>query len=213
MISIRWHGHSCFEISNEKTLVIDPHDGVSIGISPPKVIADVVAITHEHFDHNKYKVVSGDNTIVVRGGNKKIDGIEIESFRAFHDDEGGKKRGEINVYKIKYDFLTLCHLGDIGYVPDNEFINKIGSIDLLFIPVGGFFTINAKQAVELGKKIDTKIIVPMHYKIEGLSLPIDRIDEFIELAGKHFPIRYVANEIEIEESDLPDSKEVWVFSL
>ncbi|MCD6513243.1 MAG: MBL fold metallo-hydrolase [Thermoplasmata archaeon] len=213
MISIRWHGHSCFEISNGKTLVIDPHDGVSIGISPPRVIADIVVITHDHFDHNKFKVVSKEDTVVIRGGNKSINGIEIQSFKAFHDDEMGKKRGEINVYKIKYDFLTLCHLGDIGHIPDDEFINKIGKVDILFIPVGGFFTINARQAFELSKKIDTKIIVPMHYKIEGLSLPIDRLDEFIEIAGKSIPVRYVANEIEMEESDIPDDREIWVFSL
>ncbi len=213
MIRIRWHGHSCFEISNGKTLVIDPHDGVSIGIAPPRAKADIVAITHDHFDHNKARIVEKENTVIVRGGNKNIDGIEIQSFKAFHDKEKGKKRGEVNIYKIKYDFLTLCHLSDLGHLLDGETIKKIGAIDILFIPVGGVFTIDAEDACELCKKMDTKIIIPMHYKIEGLSLPIERIDKFIEIARKQYPIRYVANEIEIEKEDIREEKEVWIFSL
>ena len=212
MIKIRWHGHACFEISNGKTLVIDPHDGASIGIAPPKAKADIVLITHEHFDHNQSRIVSKEDAIVVKES-RNIDGIEIKTFKAYHDKEEGRKRGEINMFKIKYDFLTLLHVGDLGHILSEKNIEEIGKLDILFIPVGGVFTIDAKEAFELSDKIDTKIIIPMHYKIEGLSLPIERIDNFIEFVGKKFPIRHVANEIEIEKEDIPDKKEIWIFSL
>ncbi len=211
MIRIRWHGHSCFEFSDGITLVIDPHDGASIGISPPKVKADVILVTHDHFDHNQTRVVEKEGSIVVRGS-KRIEGIEIEAIKAYHDKEKGSKRGEINMYKVNYDFISFLHVGDLGHMLDDETIKRIGKIDMLFVPVGGVFTIDAGEAYELSKKIDAKIIVPMHYKIEGLSLPIDRLEKFIEVS-KDIPVRYVANEIEIEKEDIPKEKEMWVFSL
>ena len=96
MIKIRWHGHACFEISNSKTIVIDPHDGASIGIEPPRVRADVILVSHEHFDHNQVKAVEKEGSIVVRES-KEIDGIRIEVFKAYHDKSKGSKRGEISI--------------------------------------------------------------------------------------------------------------------
>ncbi len=210
MIRIRWHGHACFEIANEKVIVIDPHDGISIGIPPPKTKADVILVTHDHFDHNKVREVEKEESIVVRES-KEVDGIKIETMKAYHDKNEGRKRGEITIFKLEYEGIRFCHLGDLGHILNDETIEKIGEIDILFIPVGGVFTVDAKEAMELCKKIDTKVIVPMHYKIEGLSLPIEGVDAFLDLSD--FYVRYVANEIEIERDDLPKEKEVWVFSL
>jgi len=210
MIRIRWHGHACFEIANEKTIVIDPHDGISIGIHPPKTKADIILITHDHFDHNQARIVEKAESILIKES-KTVDGIKIEIINAYHDKEEGRKRGEIKIFKIEYEGIKFCHLGDLGHVLSSETINKIGSIDVLFIPVGGVFTIGAKEALEICKKIDVKAIVPMHYKIEGLSLPIERIDAFLDIVD--YPVRHVANEIEIDREDLPTEKEIWVFSL
>ncbi len=210
MLKIRWHGHACFEISNGKVIVIDPHDGVSIGIPPPKVKADVILITHDHFDHNQSRIVEKEDSIIVKE-NREINGINIEVFKAYHDREMGSKRGEIRIYKIDYYGIKLCHLGDLGHILDDDLVKKIGEIDLLFIPVGGVFTIDAKEAIELIKKMNVKVIIPMHYKIEGLSLPIDSIEPFLDKI--EYEIRHVSNEIEIEKEDLPEEKEIWIFSL
>lgn len=209
MIKIRWHGHACFEISNGKIIVIDPHDGVSIGIAPPKVKADIILISHNHFDHNQARIVSKEGSKIVDSG--EIDGIKIESFITYHDKEKGAKRGENKIHKIEYNDIKLCHLGDLGHILDEELLAKIGEIDILFIPVGGVFTIDANEAWEICNKIETKVIVPMHYKIEGLSLPIDDLGKFLEKVN--WEIRHVANEIELEKDDLPTGKEVWIFSL
>lgn len=91
MIKIRWHGHACFEVSDGITVVTDPHDGSSIGIKPPNIKADIVLVTHDHYDHNKVKVVEKEGTIVVRGGNEEIEGVKIESFKAYHDKEGAPR--------------------------------------------------------------------------------------------------------------------------
>ncbi|HEC88799.1 MAG TPA: Zn-dependent hydrolase [Thermoplasmata archaeon] len=207
---IRWHGHACFEISNEKNIVIDPHDGISIGIPPPRAKADLILITHEHYDHNKSRVVEKEGSIIVKE-NRKINGIEIETFSAYHDKFRGERRGEIKIFKINFEGIKICHLGDLGHILEEETLRKIGKIDILFIPVGGVFTIDAREAVELCKKIDTKVIIPMHYKIEGLSLRIDGIEPFIDLSP--YEVRYIGNEIEMDSEDIPKEKEIWIFSL
>ncbi|MCD6481799.1 MAG: MBL fold metallo-hydrolase [Thermoplasmata archaeon] len=210
MIRVRWHGHSCFEISNGRVIVLDPHDGTSIGIPPPKVRADIIVISHDHFDHNQARVVEKESSVKVRES-KEVEGVKIEGIRAYHDKEKGSKRGEITIFKIEFEGMKFCHMGDIGHVPDDETIKKIGKVDMIFIPVGGVFTVDAREAMEIAKKVDARIIVPMHYKIEGLSLPINPLEPFLDLAD--FDIRYVANEIEMERDDIPEGKEIWVFSL
>jgi L-ascorbate metabolism protein UlaG (beta-lactamase superfamily) len=210
MMCIRWWGHACFEISNGTVLVIDPHDGISIGIPPPKTKADIVLVTHDHFDHNQTRVVEKEGTHVVYG-EADIDGITVRTVAGYHDREDGARRGSITIFVVEYHGITLCHLGDLGHVIDNAMVDAIGDVDVLFVPVGGVFTLDAREALEVCRRVRTKVIVPMHYKIEGLSLPIEGVDAF--LAAAAYETRYVANEIDIETDDLPQEKEVWVFSL
>jgi len=91
---IRWHGHACFEISNGRTIVTDPHDGKSIGIKPPQVKADLVLVSHGHFDHNSVKTVSkGSTKIISTVGKFEELGIKVKGVKAFHDNAGGERRG------------------------------------------------------------------------------------------------------------------------
>ena len=212
MLQIRWHGHACWEITNDKTLVTDPHDGKSIGIPAPTVMGDIILVSHDHYDHNSVKSVEKDGSKVVLDGRKRtIDDIEIKGVDSFHDEAGGAKRGNNIMYKFTMDGINFCHLGDLGHDLDGESVSKIGEVDILFIPVGGTFTVDDKQAWDVIKKINPKIIVPMHYKIGGLSLPIAGLDPFLD-QSKHKVI-HVGNEIDIEKEDLPDETEVWTFTL
>ncbi len=213
MIKIRWHGHACFEISNDVTIVTDPHDGSSIGIKPPAVKADIILISHNHYDHNKVWVVEKEGSEKVEGGDREIHGIKIRSVKAYHDKEKGSMRGEITIFVFIVEGITFCHLGDLGHVLDDEKVKEIGNVDILFIPVGGVFTIDGEEALEICRKIQPKVIVPMHYKISGLSLPIERVDDFMAHVEGEYPVRHVANEIEIEKEDLPSSEEIWIFTL
>jgi L-ascorbate metabolism protein UlaG (beta-lactamase superfamily) len=213
MLKIRWHGHACFEIGNDKTLVIDPHDGKAIGIKVPQTDADIILITHDHYDHNSYKTVEKKGTKIIWGGNRTIGGIKIQSVKAYHDEEGGKKRGEMNLFKVMIEEMKLCHLGDLGHTLDEATLRKLENIDILFIPIGGTFTIDAHQALETIDALSPKVVIPMHYKIGGLSLPIERIDTFLCLAEKKYGIQHVDNEIEMNDEDFPAETEIWVFSL
>ncbi len=212
MLQIRWHGHACFEITNDTTLVTDPHDGKSIGIPPPTVTGDIILISHDHYDHNSVKTVEKPGSKIISDGKKRdIDDIHITGFDSFHDESQGEKRGPNIMFKIQNDEVSFLHLGDLGHDLDEERIANIGPVDILFIPIGGTYTIDADQAWMLVQKIKPKITVPMHYKIEGLSLPISGNELF--LAKATYKTVKVGNEIDIEKEDLPKDPEIWVFTL
>lgn len=212
MLQIRWHGHSCFEITNDVILVTDPHDGKSIGIHAPTVSGDIILISHDHYDHNSIKTVEKDDSKVITDERKRtVANIDIKGIESFHDECHGEKRGKNIIYKFTMNGITFCHLGDIGHEIDEEIAQKIGDVDILFIPIGGTFTVDANQAWNIIDKIKPKIAVPMHYKIGGLSLPITGIDPFLE--RNKYKILKVGNEIDIEKEDLPEEPEIWTFTL
>lgn len=212
MLQIRWHGHACWEITNDLTLVTDPHDGKSIGIPTPSVAGDIILVSHDHYDHNSVKSVEKKGSEVITNERKKtISDIEIRGVESFHDEDQGAKRGSNIIYKFVMNGITFCHLGDLGHDIDDETVQKIGNVDILFIPVGGTFTVDADGAWKIVNKIKPKIIIPMHYKVGGLSLPIAGIDPFLE--KNKVKVLKVGNEIDIEKDDLPSEPEIWTFTL
>jgi len=212
LLQIRWHGHSCFGITNEITLVTDPHDGKSIGIHAPNVTGDIVLVSHDHYDHNSVKSVEKEGAKIITDTRKRnIANVEIKGIESFHDGCRGEKRGNNIIYKFTMEDITFCHMGDLGHDLDEDTVQKIGDVDILFIPIGGTFTLDAKQAWRIIKKVKPRIAVPMHYKIGGLSLPITGIEPFLE--ENNYEILKVGNEIDIEKEDLPEEPEIWTFTL
>jgi L-ascorbate metabolism protein UlaG (beta-lactamase superfamily) len=212
---IRWHGHSCFEIGdeNEITIVTDPHDGKSIGIKQPQVVGDIVLMSHDHFDHNCERIVQGlDKKLVTKAGTQTVKGIPITGVSSFHDEEEGKKRGENIIFRFELEGVRFCHLGDLGELLDEGQLSKIGEVDVLFIPIGGTFTLDAKGAWKVIKAIKPRVIIPMHFRVGGLSLSIAPVEGFLEKAKPESVVK-VGNEIELTREDLPEEQEVWVFSL
>ena len=212
MLQIRWHGHSCFEITNDTVVITDPHDGRSIGIPTPSVHGDIILVTHDHYDHNSVKTVEKSGSKLVSDTRKRnINDIVIKGFQTFHDDVQGEKRGLNIVFIFIIDDITFCHMGDLGYIPPESFLSQLGNIDILFIPIGGTYTIDASKACSIIEHIKPRVIVPMHYKIEGLSLPIATNDDFLQQTN--YSVLKVGNEIDIEKEELPQEPEVWVFTL
>lgn len=212
MLQIRWHGHACFEITNDITLITDPHDGKSIGIPAPLVTGDIILVSHDHYDHNSVKTVEKEGSKIVTDDRKRnLFDILIKGFESYHDECCGEKRGSNIIFKFVYDDINFCHLGDLGHDLDESLIQELRDVDILFIPVGGTFTIDADQAWKVISKINPKIIVPMHYKIGGLSLPIAGIEPFLEKNKQK--VLKVGNEIDIEKEDFPKDTEVWVFTM
>ncbi len=218
MVTIRWHGHACFEIvsSNGYTVVIDPHDGGSIGIKPPKARADAVLMTHDHFDHNAWHTVSKDNTVkyLMKEGEFELDGIKVLGVKAYHDKYRGRRRGTIVMYKLVVDEISMLHVGDLGHVLSEDIVDKLKPLDVLMVPIGGTFTIDGKEALQLAKLLEPKALIPMHYWVRGINLPLAPLDNFLSICDYEV-IKLDSNEWIVTKDELSNWKEtkVIVFEL
>jgi L-ascorbate metabolism protein UlaG (beta-lactamase superfamily) len=186
MVIIKWHGHACFELKDSEgfTVVIDPHDGSSLGLATPDVQADAILITHDHFDHNAYQVVFKPGAEIYRmkegeftiGGKYKAKGV-----MAYHDKFKGRRRGPVIMYKLEFEGLNILHVGDLGHALSSDIINMLKPVDILMVPVGGTFTLDSKEAYDLTKELKPKAVLPMHYWIPGINLPLSPVDHFLKL--------------------------------
>ncbi|MCL5264220.1 MAG: MBL fold metallo-hydrolase [Chloroflexi bacterium] len=205
-MEISWLGHSCFRIkSKDATIITDPYDK-SVGYQMGRVSADIVTVSHDHFDHNNAAAIGGDPKIVKGPGEYEIKGVMITGVRTFHDSEGGKKRGKNTVYLIEADDLVVCHLGDLGQVLSAEQAEEMNNADILMVPVGGNYTINTAQAAEVISLIEPKIVIPMHYKTDVVKLEIDPVDKFCREMGIKSP--QPQPKLVINRSSLPAESQV-----
>jgi L-ascorbate metabolism protein UlaG (beta-lactamase superfamily) len=181
-MNIKWLGHSCFVLteSTGTVIVTDPY-GKEVGFCMPPVTADAVTVSHKHYDHCNVRAVSGHPVVLDSVGSYEINGVHIVSFLTYHDEEKGKKRGENNVFNYRLDGVDVCHLGDIGQPCSARICDAIGSVNVLLIPVGGNYTIDAETAKDYVEKIMPDIVIPMHYKTEDCTIDIEELDAFLDL--------------------------------
>ena len=207
-MKIRYLGHSCFQLTNEAgvTLITDPFKGVGYEL-PKKVKADIVTISHDHFDHNNAEAVGGSPEWIQGEGNGKCCGIQLIGIKTWHDPEEGRLRGKNTVYKITMDDLTFCHLGDIGEACSEEICEKIGSVDVLLLPIGGTYTIDAKQAKEYVDKLAPNVVIPMHYRPKDGKLDIDGADKFL-LQYAEEDIYRTKDDISISKKNIQQQKKI-----
>ncbi len=203
---IRWLGHACFEIkSHSLTVVTDPYDPYTGFHLPAELRAEVVTVSHQHKDHNNSTAILGEPQIISSTGAITISGVEFFGLKTFHDTEGGTQRGENTVFKFTLEDLRLLHLGDLGHQLTNDQLEALGEIDILMIPVGGTYTIDAVTAVTVVQQLKPKIILPMHYKIPELVFPLDPVSNFLQVANWSSITRDV---LEIDKLSLPAQPEI-----
>ncbi len=185
-MTITWYGHSCFKITNQGghlTIITDPFEA-RIGLRPPRGAADIVTVSHDHYDHNNINSVSGTPFIIDGPGEHEIKGIRIIGLASFHDQAQGQERGTNTIYLIEVDKIRVCHLGDFGQERlDNGQLETIGQVDVLMIPVGGIYTIGAKEAVKIAEQIEPHLIIPMHFKLPGIKIDLTGLGEFLKEMG------------------------------
>jgi L-ascorbate metabolism protein UlaG (beta-lactamase superfamily) len=179
-MEITWLGHSSFLIKDSRgvKIITDPFDE-TVGYKVYNDEADLVTISHHHFDHDYVESIKGTPEIVDEVGLFYKCAIPIEGIPSYHDDAEGAKRGENIIYVMTVDNYKICHLGDLGHSLSPEDIIKIGNIDILLIPVGGNFTIDGKEAASITKSINPHMALPMHYKTPYISFPIDGVETFV----------------------------------
>lgn len=192
-MQIIWKGQSCFEITaspikgGQVKIVIDPYSE-EIGLKLPKMEADIILSTHSHHDHNNVKAISpigsGKPFLIEGPGEYEIKNVYIRGIPSWHDSQEGKERGENTIYSIETEDLKICHLGDFGQNElTDEQMESIGEVDVLMVPVGGVYTIEAKEALKVMSQVEPKITLPMHYSLPKLKVKLEGVDKFLKAVG------------------------------
>lgn len=177
-MKITWLGHSSFMIeAGGKKIVTDPF-GAKYGYPLLPVEADLVTVSHEHGDHNAVENIGGQPRIIRGTGEVKLGGIEFKGIATYHDRSRGHERGLNTVYKISAEGINLVHLGDLGHVLTPEQVKEIGQVNILMIPVGGKFTIDAGEAFTVVEQLKPDIVIPMHYSTPHLTLELAPVENF-----------------------------------
>ncbi|MCD6568321.1 MAG: MBL fold metallo-hydrolase [Dehalococcoidia bacterium] len=203
-MEIFWLGHSCFYIKGkEKTVIADP--------CPPDCgyllnfpFADIATISHSHPGHSYIEGVSGTPRQITTPGEYEIGKTFITGIASFHDNERGKIKGKNTIYIMNTEGISLCHLGDLGHPLTSQLIEEIGSVDILFLPVGEISTIPLDTATEIVKQLNPHIILPMHYKTEKRD-KLQPVDEFLKRMGIHEAER--KTKLSLTQSSLPTTRQ------
>jgi L-ascorbate metabolism protein UlaG (beta-lactamase superfamily) len=209
-MEITWLGHSCFRLKGKDvTLITDPY-GKAVGYNIGRPQADIVTISHGHFDHNNLEAIGGDPKAILGPGEYEIKGVFVKGIATFHDTEGGNARGRNTCYTIAMDDVVTCHLGDLGHVLTQAQAEEIGKVDVLLTPVGGTFTLDASQAGEVISMLEPRIVIPMHFQTEVLTLrkTIDPVDRFLKEMGQ--PGIAPVGKLVVTRGSLPEETQIIV---
>jgi len=213
-MKIKFYGHSAFMITTDAgvRIITDPYQSGAFGgaLSYGKIIdeADIVLASHDHEDHNYTKDIKGKFTHITKAGTHNIKGLKIKAIPSHHDASKGKERGSNLIFVVDADGLIIVHAGDLGHTLEKEAVEEIGKVDILLIPVGGFYTIDSREATKVMNDLKPAITIPMHFKTDKCTFPISDVEEFIR--GKKGVKRAKASEIEIKKESLPKEHEIIV---
>jgi L-ascorbate metabolism protein UlaG (beta-lactamase superfamily) len=213
-MEITYVGHSCFKIKGKDlSLVIDPYDP-KIGYKLPKLECDVLLVTHKHSDHDNVAGVNGYRLLIDGAGEYEVNGVFIYGIPVYHDDKEGKDRGEMIAYLIEIDGVNILHLGDLGHELSKETLEKIGQVDVLMIPVGGTYTIDAATAVNVISEIEPSYVLPMHYKtpdLKGVEGLVD-LKVFLDEMGVENNVKHDDKLKVSSRTDVPEETEVVILN-
>ena len=216
--TLRWFGHAFFLVTSPQgvRVALDPFG--DIGYPLPDVAADIVTVSHEHGDHNNPGLLTGAPVVLrglMAGGadwnaiDLRTKDVRITALPAYHDDVRGRSRGLNSIFIVEIGGLRLAHLSDIGHTLSAETLEDMGRIDILLVPVGGIFSIDGRQAIDIMTRLRPAITIPIHYKTAATATwPIK--DESTFLSGLNNVRRLDATTISVTPETLPDRPEVWV---
>ncbi len=212
-MDIYWYGQACFKLKGKQSeVLIDPYDPAVIGLKLPKDLeADCILVTHQHPDHNFVGAAVGKPMVFSGPGEYEVKGTVITGIDALHDNSQGSERGKNIIFHVLIDGLNVVHLGDLGQKKLTEDqLTQIGQTDILLIPVGSIFTIDAKDAAEIVAQLEPTIIIPMHYGLPGMKFNLDPVEKFLKEMGEEGaePV----NKLSVTREKLPEEPEVIILN-
>lgn len=199
MIEVQWFGHSMWRVrSGDTTIVTDPFSDIGYPL-PRGLTAGLVLSSHDHHDHNNISLVQGAPVVYNQPGIYR-EPVPVEMIPVWHDHEKGSKRGRNLLMKFTIGERTFLHCGDLGHIPGEDVLHKMRGVDVLMVPVGGHYTIDAKEAARLTDLIEPGLVFPMHYKTPALDFPIAGLEAFLKEI-KSDVLRIEGNVVNLDDSD------------
>lgn len=199
--------------------MMDPFSSESVGLPLAKDVADIVTVSHSHDDHNAVGVITGPVTrgsvfLIDKEGEYEIGGVEITSTKMYHDKVEGAERGKNLITQIRMDGINVLHLGDLGHKLSESQVEKIGSVDVLMVGVGGVTALEIDEVMELIKDLQPSFVIPMHYRVEGMpSLWSGKhtLQEFLD-KNKFLVAGEPVHKIKVDEASLPEDTQVLIMN-
>lgn len=208
---IKWLGHASFLITSDSgiTIITDPYKpDERLKYAPITESADIVTVSHGHGDHANVAAVRGSPAVVDRAGIHNVKGIAFKGVATYHDAEKGSQRGPNVVFCMSVDGVNVCHMGDLGHAISEAQAREIGQVDVLLLPVGGFYTIDAGVADQVAGLLKPRVIIPMHFSNPKCDFPIADAEPFLK--GRQNVKRLDTSEVEFSKATLPAATQVIV---
>jgi L-ascorbate metabolism protein UlaG (beta-lactamase superfamily) len=183
-VDITWLGLSCFRIRGNQAVIITDPFPPGMGYNLGKQTADIVTVSHQHPSHSYDQGINSEHHLVKGPGEYEISGVLILGISTYHDSVKGQSRGKNTIYLMEIDGVNVLHLGDLGHALSDDQAEEIGNVDVLLLPVGGVNTINAAMAAEVIRKLEPKVVIPMHYKTEKSSRDLEPVENFLKEMGQ-----------------------------
>ncbi|TES84237.1 MAG: MBL fold metallo-hydrolase [Dehalococcoidia bacterium] len=210
-MKIKCLGHAAFVIASDSgvKIITDPYTtSPELTYGEIKATADIVTVSHDHLDHCNVAAVGGDPQVLRRAEVSTARGIKFKGVISYHDDEGGRMRGNNIIFCFEVDGVRVCHLGDLGHLLDDKQKAEIGRVDILLVPVGGYYTINAKTATEVCDQLKPGVIIPMHYRTNKGLPSIAGVDEFLRGKAK---VKWLdTSQVEFKAGELANAGQIIV---
>lgn len=216
-MNITYNGHASFKLRGKTAACVTDPFSSDIGFSMPRVSADIVTVSHDHRDHNDTGSVSGtarrDEPFVIKApGEYEVLGVSVFGLPTFHDAKEGSERGKNTIFVIHVDGVSITHLGDLGHGLSNKQVEEIGEVDVLLVPVGGFYTIGPRKAVEVISQLQPSLVIPMHYRTkkhdDKTFGKLSKISDFLKEGG--YDQAQTTDKLSVSKSSLPEEMEVVV---
>ena len=201
------------------TIIMDPFKSEMVGLPFAKEVADIVTVSHGHDDHNALENITGpvtrqDTFVIDKEGEYEIGGVEIAATKMYHDKVEGAERGKNLIVNVRMDGLNILHLGDLGHKLSEAQIEKIGSVDVLMVGVGGVTALETNEVMDLIKDIQPSYVIPMHYKVAGMTEAWSEkhtLEEFLD-KNKFLVAGEPVHKIKVDEGSLPDDTQVLIMN-
>lgn len=210
-MEITWFGHACFRLRERGVVIITDPFARSVGVTLPRLKADIVTISHHHPHHDDLSAIQGDCRVLDGPGEYEVRSVFITGIATYpprqdiSPDEWLRWRNVMFVFE--FDGLTVCHLGDINYLPPQEQVQMLSGVHILLVPVGGgMHSLNAARAAEIVSLIEPNLVVPMHYRVGTLSTELEGVERFLKEMGVGRP--EPLETLKVSAANLPQETQV-----